>query len=538
MNTTMNRFTAAALAGIAFTSVLRADDWPAWGGSDPGRNMYSTAKGVPSVFGPKEANKDGKFEIKFKKNSEEIDMAATKNVRWIAKLGSQTYGNTVVAYGHVYIGTNNAGMRDPRFKDDKSVLLCLDEKMGDLIWQFTVPKLASGKVNDWEYLGYLSAPFVDGNTLYSVTSRCEVVALNADGQKNGNTGTFKDEGQYMVGPGKPKVEVTAKDADILWKYDMMDELGVFPHNASNSSPLVLDDKIYVCTSNGQDYGHVNIPSPQSPSFIVLDKKTGALIGEDDAKIGPHIFHGQWTSPSAGKVDGKWQIYFGGGDGFLYAFDANPVKEGDSNYMKTAWKFEIVPDEYKHDKNGKPYKYPAPEGPSEIIATPVVYKDKIFVACGQDPEHGEGVGRLICIDPKGLKGDATKTKGALVWEFRDIKRSISTVAIDPATDLLFTGDYSGFVYCLDAKTGKLLWQHDTQAHIWGSPMVADGKVFIGNEDGDLYVFAATKEKKLINQVNLGAPILSTPVVANGSLFVNTQTHLFAISEGAKPEEKQK
>ncbi|MEO6740460.1 MAG: PQQ-binding-like beta-propeller repeat protein [Chthoniobacteraceae bacterium] len=521
-------FTAAALAGIAFTSVLRADDWPAWGGGDPGRNMYSPAKGIPAKFEPG----------KFKKNSEEIDMSTTKNVKWIAKLGSQTYGNTVVAYGKVYIGTNNAGMRDPRFKDDKSVLLCLDEKNGDLIWQFTVPKHASGKVNDWEYLGYLSAPFVDGNTLYSVTSRCEVVALNADGQKNGNTGTFKDEGQYMVGPGKPKVEVTAKDADILWRYDMMDELGVFPHNASNSSPLVLDDKVYVCTSNGQDWSHANVPSPNSPSFIVLDKKTGALIGEDDAKIGPHIFHGQWTSPSAGKVDGKWQIYFGGGDGFLYGFDANPVKEGDGNYMKTAWKFDCVPEEYKKDKTGKPYKYPAPEGPSEIIATPVVYKDKIFVAVGQDPEHGEGVGRLVCIDPKGLKGDATKTKGALVWDFKDIKRSISTVAIDPTTDLLFTGDYSGFVYCIDSKTGKLMWRHDTQAHIWGSPMVVDGKVFIGNEDGDLYVFAATKEKKLLSQVNMGAPILSTPVAANGMLFVNTQTHLYCIGEGAKPEAQQK
>lgn len=166
------------------------------------------------------------------------------------------------------------------------------------------------------------------------------------------------------------------------------------------------------------------------------------------------------------------------------------------------------------------------------------QDKIFVACGQDPEHGEGVGRLVCIDPKGLKGDATKTKGALVWEFRDIKRSISTVAIDPATDLLYIGDYSGFVYCLDSKTGKQLWVHDTQAHIWGSPMIADGKVFIGNEDGDLYVFEAKAEKKLLNQVNMGAPILATPVVANGTLFINTQTHLFAISEGAKPEEKQK
>jgi outer membrane protein assembly factor BamB len=70
------------------------------------------------------------------------------------------------------------------------------------------------------------------------------------------------------------------------------------------------------------------------------------------------------------------------------------------------------------------------------------------------------------------------------------------------------------------------------------MIADGKVFIGNEDGDLYVFEASKEKKLLNQVNMGAPILATPVVANGTLFINTQTHLYAIAEGAKAEEKQK
>ncbi len=145
---------------------------------------------------------------------------------------------------------------------------------------------------------------------------------------------------------------------------------------------------------------------------------------------------------------------------------------------------------------------------------------------------------MCIDPKGLKGDVTNTKGALVWDFKDIKRSISTVAIDPANDLLFIGDYSGFVYCLDAKTGKHHWTHDTQAHIWGSPFIVDGKVYFGNEDGDLYVFESSKEKKLLNQVNMGAPILATPIVANGTLYINTQTHLYAIAEGAKPEATQK
>jgi outer membrane protein assembly factor BamB len=78
----------------------------------------------------------------------------------------------------------------------------------------------------------------------------------------------------------------------------------------------------------------------------------------------------------------------------------------------------------------------------------------------------------------------------------------------------------------------------QAHIWGSAFVVDGKVFIGDEDGDLLVFEVNKEKKILNEVNMGAPILATPVVANGTLFVNTQTHLYAIAEGAEPEPAQK
>jgi len=518
------------VALVAAGVVSRAEDWPQWGGNDPGRNMYSAAKGMPDSFDPG----------KVKSGTEEIDLATTKNVKWAVKLGSQSYGNPVVAGGKVFVGTNNESPRDKRHVGDRSVMMAFDEKTGAYLWQLIVPKLKSGKVNDWENLGMLAAPLVVGNRLYVVTSRCEVLCLDTEGQKNGNDGDYKDEAAYMVKDtpkeGSP-VELGPQDADILWRYDMMDELGVFPHNASNSSPLVLDNKVFVCTSNGQDWSHVTIPAPQAPSFIVLDKTTGELIGEDDAKIGPRIFHGLWTSPSAGKVDGKWQVFFGGGDGVLYAFDSEPVKEGDTGVFKTLWSFDCVPPEYK-TKDGKPIKYPAPEGPSEIIATPVFYKDRVYIAIGQDPEHGEGVGRLLCLNPKGAKGDMTKNKGALVWDFKDIKRSISTVAIDPATDLLFIGDYSGFVYCLDANTGKLHWQHDMQAHIWGNAMVVDGKVFIGDEDGDLLVFAAKKEKEVLNEVNLGASILATPVVANGTLYVNTQTHLYAIAEGAKPEEKQK
>ena len=515
-----HQFLALTLAATATCLTATADDWPSWGGSDPGRNMYSPAKGFPANFKPG----------KFKPNSEDIDLSTTENVKWVIKLGSQTYGNTVVASGKVLVGTNNATPRDPRFKDDKSVLLCINEYNGDFMWQLTVPKLASGKVNDWEYLGLLASPFVDGDKVYVVTSRCEVLCLDLNGQSNGNQGPFMDEGQYMVGPGKPKVEPTAKDADILWRYDMMDELGVFPHNASNCSVIVMDNKVFVCTSNGQDWTHVNIPSPQSPSFICLDAKTGQLLGEDDAHIGTNIKHGQWTSPSIGRINGKAQVYFGGGDGILYAFDTVPSKEGDTDYIKKVWWFDAVPEEYKKDKAGKPIKYPAAEGPSEINSTPVFYKNRIYVAIGQDPEHGEGVGRLVCVDAT-KKGDITKT--GLIWDFKEIHRSISTVSIDPNTGLLFIADFSGFVYCLDAETGKKYWEHDMQAHMWGSTFVVDGKVYVGDEDGDVVVLAADKTKKVLSEVNVGAPVYSTAVVANNTLYLASQTHLFAIAEGAKP-----
>ncbi len=518
-------FAFVATASLVTTSLCRADDWPRWGGTDPGRNMYSPEKHLPAEFDPG----------KPKPNSEEIDLSTTKNVKWVAKLGSNSYGNAVVANGKVLVGTNNASPRDPRFTDDRSILLCLDEYTGDFKWQLVVPKLASGKVNDWEYLGICSSPNVIGDKVYLVTSRCEILCLDLNGQSNGNQGPFKDEGQYMAGPGKPPVPVTEKDADILWKYDMMDELGVFPHNASNCSVIALGDTLYSVTSNGQDWTHVNIPSPQAPSLIALNRNTGEFLAEDNAEIGPRIKHGEWSSPSIGTVNGKQQVFLGGADGVLYGFDPTPKKEGDSTYLKKVWWFDCVPDEYKTDKSGKPIKYPAAEGPSEINATPVFYKNRVYVAIGQDPEHGEGVGRIVCVDPT-KTGDVTKS--ALIWDFKGIHRSISTVGIDPDNNLLYVGDFSGFIYCIDADTGKVYWTHDGQAHIWGSPMVADGKVYIGNEDGDFLTFASGKEEKLLSKVNLGSEVLSTPIVANGTLYVASGTHIYAVAEGAKPVEAKK
>lgn len=503
----------ATVAIIVFFQRDKGTDWPQWG-RDASKNMASPEKNLPITFDP------GKMDFR----TEVVDMKTTRNVKWVAKLGSHSYGNVTVAGGKVFVGTNNESPRDKRHKGDRGNVLCLDEKTGKFLWQLVVPKLGVGKVGDWEYLGICSSPTVDENRVYVVTNRCEVVCLDVDGFGNGNDGPFKDEGQYMVGTGKPAMEVGPTDADIIWRYDMIDDLSVFPHNIASSSILVAGDKLFVTTSNGQDWSHVNIPNPRAPTLICLDKKTGKLIGEEGAGISRRLYHCNWSSPAYGVVNGQSQVVFAAGDGFCYGFDPKSVKDEDGfGILPELWRFDCNPPEYKM-KEGKKIRYTAFEGPCECIATPVIHKNRAYIAIGQDPEHGEGVGCLNCIDLT-KRGD-TSTSG-VVWKFQGIERTISTVSI--ANDLLFVADYTGRVFCLDADTGKQHWMHDTESSNWASTLVADGKVYIGVEDGMLYVFKADKKLELLGEVDMGAPLYSSAVAANGVLYIATESHLYAVSK---------
>lgn len=503
----------APLCGLLCIGISPAQgpkDWPQWG-RDASRNMASDMTGLPATFVPGS----------FKDGSEEVDMSTTKNVRWVAKLGSQSYGNPTVANGRVYVGTNNDVPRDPRFKGDRSTVYCLDEKTGALHWQLNIPKLGTGKVSDWEFLGICSSPAVEGDRVYLVTNRCEVMCVDVMGQANGNQG-YQDEGQYMAGPGKPPMKVTKTDADIIWVTNMIDECGVFPHNITSCSVLIAGDQIWTSTSNGVDYGHVETPAPNAPCLIVLDKKTGKILGEEDSGLSQNIFHSNWSSPAFLKTADTELVIFGGPSGELHAFKTKPKKmEEDGevwNVLEEAWRFDCNPKHYRV-KDGKELKYATRNGPSEVLSTPIVHDGLIYASIGQDPEHGEGVGNLVCVNPAGKQ----------VWAFDKIKRAISTLSISKG--LLFAADYSGFLHCLDAKTGKLHWTHDTQSHIWGSTLVADGRVFVGTEDGFLMVLPATKEyqKDKLQEIDFGVPIYSSPIVANGVLYLATHTHLYAIGK---------
>jgi outer membrane protein assembly factor BamB len=501
------------------------EDSRQWGGNDLGRNMYSAEINLPTTFRPG----------KLRERSEDFDPKLAKNVKWIAKLGSQSFSSPAISGGKVFIGTNNDSPRNRRDEGDRSILMCFEEQSGKFLWQLVVPKLAAGKVNDWENLGLTITPAVEGNRVYLSTSRGEVLCLTTEGLGAGNVGPFLDEAQYIAGPGRKPVKTTETDADIVWRYDMIDELGVFPHNNTRSQVLLIGDFLYLTTCNGQDWTHSNIPSPASPSLIVLNKRTGKLTALDHADISRNIFHGQWSGPSGGKVSGRQLIFYGGGDGICYAFDAQPVEDDGEQILPVVWSMDCNPIKYRYNLGldvFKPIRYPTPEGPSEIVGSPVSWRNRVYVAIGQDPEHGEGLGNLVCLDATKRGGT---TGGNIFWESDKIARSMSTAAITP-DGLLFITDFSGVLYCFDAFFGQLFWKRDLKAHVWCSPFVADGKVYIGNEDGDFRVFAATPREKLLHEVNFEAPIYSTAVAANGVLYINSISHLFAFEEKNGPSDK--
>src|SRR5262245_8719902 len=517
--------TAETLKGIAKLKV-KPHDWPMWGGS-PIRSNTPEGKDVATDW----------------------DVQKGTNIKWAAKLGSQTYGNPIVANGKIFIGTNNGAGYLKRIPSDKDmgVLLAFDEETGKFLWQLTRDKLPTGRVHDWPLLGFCSSALADGDRVWCVTNRNELMCLDTEGFADG-----ENDGPYQQEPNQNKDE-----ADIVWSLDFMSQLGVSQHNACSCSVTLAGDVLFVCTSNGVDEAHYKVQYPDAPSFVAVDKNTGKILWSDHSP-GSNIMHGQWSSPTYAVLGGQEQVLFPGGDGWLYSFDP----KGDNGKSKLLWKFDCNPKEavYMLERATR----------NHLIGTAVVYDGLIYIGVGEDPEHGEGRGHLWCIDPSKRgdvspelvfnkanpdqpipykrikacepeKGDFTKpnTNSALVWHYagadpdkfeKTMHRTLGSAAVKK--DLSCIADQSGLFHCLDAKTGKAHWTHDMLAACWGSALIVEDKVYVGDEDGDVCIFELSPEKKLINEVNMGSSVYSTPIVANNVLYVARKDALYAIVPGAK------
>ena len=434
---------SAAFSLLLIAPLSPAADWPQWCGTS-GKNMVSAEKDLPDSFVPGEKNsRMGK-----------VDLATAKNVKWGRKLCDAIYSTPVIAGGRVFVG----GLRG-----DSGVLLCLKEQTGEILWQWESPaKVLPNRIDGWEIgiaiyprmLGVCSSPLVDGERVYFVTHDFKVLCLDVAG----NAGRRK--------------------AKTVWKYDMWSRLGVFPSDAANGSPILDGDLLYVHTSNGIDrtgdpYREKfrKFPAPNCAQRHCPGQELRTPGGDGrPADRGPHVAWPVVFAVAGGSQRSKVGVLrrrrrpllcLRGPAGSAAPRGAKLLK------LQVAWSFDCNPAEYKNfggldwithyatgDKrrtNGKNTKNDGSfVGMSEIVGTPVFFKNRVYVAIGRDPEHGRGRGALQCIDAA-QSGDITHT--GKIWTYQGLDRTLSTVSI--AGGLLYVCDVAGHLHCVDAESGEAL-----------------------------------------------------------------------------------
>ncbi len=428
------------------------------------------------------------------------DTTTGRNIVWSVELGNETFGRPVVAGDVVYVGTDNARKMNPGFRNESGVLMAFRVKDGGFLWQDVAPRVERG-MREFLLPSTTSAPYVEGNRLYYVTAECQLRCLDTQGFRDGeNQGPYREEAFQDNAA-----------ADIVWELDMCARLGVFVHEASNSEVSPVGDLLMVSTSNGQNEGHSGVPSPRAPSLIAVNKHSGEVVWR---AIGPgaNVLHGQWSSPVAAHVNGRIQVLYGGGDGWLRAYDAASGHE--------IWRFDGNP------KDAPWLPRPGVLSRSQIIASPVFAGGRVFLAMGQSPGHGNAPSLVYAISPNG-QGDVTESR--LLWASREVGRVVGTPIVKDG--LLYVGDLGGTIHCLDAATGAHIWKHEMYETIWGCLLLAGDRLYVGTDGGRMAVLRAGRRKELLAQIEMDAPLYSRPALVGDALYLATSRRLYLIA--AKP-----
>ena len=444
----MRALVAAPVLVLLWVGALRADD------PNPGRNRVATAENLPATW----------------------DVASGEGVLWSTELGTVTYGGPTIAGDLIVVGTNNERPRDPAVTGDRGVVMALDRRDGRFRWQITHEKLPTGDANDWPLQGVCSTPSFDGERLYYVSNRGELVVAGLDGV-------------------------------VDWSFDMVGEWGVFPKHMAASTPLVAGDLVFVSTSNGvTDDGRV--PAPDAPSFAAFERATGRPVWRDGSP-GAGLIDGQWGSPSHGHAGGRAQIVFPAGDGWLYAFEPATGR--------ALWRFDgnsaLAADELERI-----------ESRHVLVATPVFLEDTVYVAAGRDPEASLRAGVLWAVD---AGGSDDVTASGTRWRFQDpdFGRAIATVAIDGG--VVYAADLNGFLFALDAETGEKLWVYDSLSPFWSSPLVADGKVYAADTEGDVAVLRHGRTLEVLAEIAMPRPVYTSPSTDGSVVYLATSETLYAL-----------
>ncbi|MGL6194847.1 MAG: PQQ-binding-like beta-propeller repeat protein [Thermoguttaceae bacterium] len=479
----------------------------------------------------------------------------SENVRWAVPIGYPTYAAPAIGNGKVLVGTLNSANYDSNRSGSRSVLLCFDEKSGEFLWQLPLPKDYGIPYFDSYCVGISSTPTIDAqkNRAFLTSGRGEVFCIDLEGQADGNAGPYKNEAELFSFRDEKVGPLTDKDADIIWRYDMFGELKSKPHDTNNCDIIFDNGLLYVNTGNAPNQTHQVVETPDAPALIVLDAETGKLLARDNFPIGNDISHGQWCSPTLANVDGTKYVFYGAGNGVLYAVKAfekatllEKVKQNGEKpiIFQTEWYFHGDPRAQKGSvEKVPPFETRMGSASYTCLPPPAYENGRVFMLFGHDGWNGAKPLRswLACIDAKiiqektaetpaktGTAEPINRTETALLWGTGNIEGgAISPLAIQDG--LLYFADRKGNFYCYETESGQEIWKLSLKGDIWARPLVADDKIYVGTDRRMFYVLRAGRVPEIISEIQMPDQIFAPAAVSENTVFIVGEGFLYAVEK---------
>ncbi len=319
-------------------------------------------------------------------------------------------------------------------------------------------------------------------------------------------------GNIYMFSGAAELLAFAPDGRVLWNRSLPEEYGaITTHGGRTTSPIIEGDKVILNTliqNWGPDLGR------PGNRYFAFDKRTGQTIWVSSPQA--RHYDTNYSTPIVVDVNGARLMIVGGTDGVFHALQVNTGKP--------VWSLEVS---------------------KRAILNSVLFRDNtVYLTHGQENIDTTAMGMIAAIDATG-SGQLART--AMKWATYGFLPGSASPVMD--AERLYTVDDGAILGAFDLKSGKEVWTKRLGITSKASPVLADGKIYVGTEGGKFYILrpsatgAETLDEDLIGSATNPEPIVASPAIANGRVYVTTMSpieavpgsagHLYAIGPKARP-----
>ena len=295
-----------------------------------------------------------------------------------------------------------------------------------------------------------------------------------------------------------------RDGNVVWEHSLFEDFGkISGYGGRTQTPIIDEDRIivsFLC----MNWGKTGTPPPKQ-TYYAFDKRTGKLLWI--SAPGGRPYDTNYSCPVVAVINGIRMLIGGNSDGGIHAMNARTGEH--------IWSFRM-------SKRG-------------LNVTPVVDGKHVYIAHGEDNIDSVTFGRIQCIDATG-RGDVTETHG--VWRVNDIKAGYTGLLIKDG--VLYVVADTGNLHAFDSQSGEALWIHDLGTVGKGSPVWADGKIYVMEVNGNIHILKPSREGcESLSHVRLEGvvgegpdEIYASPAIASGRVYFVTRDRTICIG-GKEP-----